>query len=101
LLEEAIAIDRNAIDLYRFTRQLNEILDDDDRSYLVQMMWEVVYADGNANDFDKNIIWRAADLLGVTSRRRVELREKVSLDRALSQARDVLPQSPALASSGK
>jgi len=101
LLEEAIAINRNAIDLYRFTRQLNEILDDDDRSYLVQMMWEVVYADGTANDFDKNIIWRAADLLGVSSRRRVELRQKVSLDRALSQARGVLPQSPALAGSGK
>ena len=73
LLEEAIAINRNAIDLYRFTRQLNEILDDDDRSHLVQMMWEVAYADGTANDFDKNIIWRAADLLGVSSRRRVEL----------------------------
>ena len=53
LLEEAIAINRNAIDLYRFTRQLNEILDDDDRSHLVQMMWEVAYADGTANDFDK------------------------------------------------
>ena len=101
LLEEAIAINRNAIDLYRFTRQLNEILDDDGRSQLVQAMWEVVYADGIANDFDKNIIWRAADLLGVSSRRRVELRQKVSLDRALSQARDVLPQSPALAGSGK
>jgi uncharacterized tellurite resistance protein B-like protein len=22
------------------------------------MMWEVVYADGTANEFDKNIIWR-------------------------------------------
>ena len=70
LLEEAIAINRNAIDLYRFTRQLNEILD---------VMWEVVYADGPANEFDKNIIWRAADLLGVSSRRRVELRQKVSV----------------------
>jgi uncharacterized tellurite resistance protein B-like protein len=79
LLEEAIAINRNAIDLYRFTRQLNEILDDDGRSQLVQMMWEVVYADGPANEFDKNIIWRAADLLGVSSRRRVELRQKVSV----------------------
>src|SRR5262249_18931073 len=92
LLEEAIAINRTAIDLYRFTRQLNEILDDDDRSHLVQMMWQVVYADGTANDFDKNIIWRAADLLGVSSRRRVELRQKVSLDWAHSQARGVLPQ---------
>ena len=79
LLEEAIAINRNATDLYRFIRQLNEILDDDGRSQLVRMMWEVVYADGPANEFDKNIIWRAADLLGVSSRRRVELRQKVSV----------------------
>ena len=100
LLEDAIAMNRNAIDLYRFTRQLNEMLDDDDRSQLVQAMWQVVYADGIANEFDKNIIWRAADLLGVSSRWRVELRRKVSLDRALSQARDVLPQSPTLAGSG-
>jgi uncharacterized tellurite resistance protein B-like protein len=98
LLEEAIAVNRNAIDLFRFTRQLNEMLDDDGRNQLVRMMWEVVYADGPANEFDKNIIWRAADLLGVSSRQRVELRQKVSLDRAaLSQARDVLPQSPVLA----
>ena len=46
LLEEAIVMNCNAIDLYRFTRQLNEILDDDGRSQLVQMMWELVYADG-------------------------------------------------------
>ena len=58
LLEEAIAINRNAIDLFRFTRQLNQMLDDDGRSQLVRMMWEVVYADGPANEFDKNIVWR-------------------------------------------
>ena len=82
LLEEAIAINREAIDLYRFTRQLNGILDDEGRSQLVQMMWEVVYADGPANEYDKNIIWRAADLLGVSSRRRVELRQIVSANGA-------------------
>jgi len=82
LLEEAIGINREAIDLYRFTRQLNAILDDEGRSQLVQMMWEVVYADGPANEYDKNIIWRAADLLGVSSRRRVELRQIVSANRA-------------------
>jgi uncharacterized tellurite resistance protein B-like protein len=82
LLEEAIAINREAIDLYRFTRQLNGILDDEGRSQLVQMMWEVVYADGPANEYDKNIIWRAADLLGVSSRRRVELRQIVAANGA-------------------
>ena len=100
LLEDAIAMNRNAIDLYRFTRQLNEIRDDDGRSQLVQMMWELVYADGPRTILTRISFGEWLILLGVSSRRRVELRRKVSLDRALSQARDVLPQSPALASSG-
>ena len=90
LLEEAIAINREAIDLYRFTRQLNGILDDEGRSQLVQMMWEVVYADGPANEYDKNIIWRAADLLGVSSRRRVELRQIVSANGAVDPKRKLV-----------
>ena len=68
LIEQSAAVDRNAIDLYHFTRQLNEVLDDEGRSRTVRMMWEIVYADGNVNEFESNIIWRAADLLGVSSR---------------------------------
>jgi hypothetical protein len=30
------------------------------------------------NEFEKNIIWRAADLLGVSSRQRVELRQRIA-----------------------
>jgi hypothetical protein len=29
------------------------------------------------NEFEENIIWRAADLLGVSSRQRVELRQRI------------------------
>jgi uncharacterized tellurite resistance protein B-like protein len=87
LVEEAVAVDRNAIDLYHFTRQLNEVLDDEGRSRTVRMMWEIVHADGNVNEFESNIIWRAADLLGVSSRQRVELRQLVSAENtALSRA---------------
>jgi uncharacterized tellurite resistance protein B-like protein len=80
LMEESAAVDRNAIDLYHFTRQLNEVLDDKGRRQTVRMMWEIVYADGNANEFEANIIWRAADLLGVSSRQRVELRQQIAAD---------------------
>ena len=45
LIVDAEAIAGNAIDLYRFTRPLNEALDDEGRRRIVQMMWEVVYAD--------------------------------------------------------
>jgi uncharacterized tellurite resistance protein B-like protein len=46
------------------------------------MMWEIVYAEGRVNEFEDNLIWRAADLLGVSSRQRVELRQQIAADRA-------------------
>ena len=81
LLEESAAVDRTAVDLYRFTRQLNQFLNDESRRRLVRMMWEVVYADGKVNEIEDNIIWRVADLLGVTTRQRVELRQQIAPDR--------------------
>ena len=45
LIVDAEAIAENAIDLYRFTRPLNEALDDEGRRRIVQMMWEVVARD--------------------------------------------------------
>jgi uncharacterized tellurite resistance protein B-like protein len=81
LLEESAAVDRAAVDLYHFTRQLNQLLNDESRRRLVRMMWEVVYADGRVNELEDNIIWRVADLLGVTTRQRVELRQQIAPDR--------------------
>jgi uncharacterized tellurite resistance protein B-like protein len=97
LIEESTAVDRDAIDLYHYTRQLSEVLDDEGRRLTVQMMWEIVFADGNANEFEANIIWRAADLLGVSSRQRVELRRQVSAGRAAVARIGIgRSQSPAL-----
>jgi uncharacterized tellurite resistance protein B-like protein len=42
------------------------------------MMWEIVYADGRVTEFEYNLLWRAADLLGVSSRERIELRQQVA-----------------------
>jgi uncharacterized tellurite resistance protein B-like protein len=81
LLEESAAVDRTAVDLYCFTRQLNQFLNDESRRRLVRMMWEVVYADDRVNELEDNIIWRVADLLGVTTRQRVELRQQIAPDR--------------------
>jgi uncharacterized tellurite resistance protein B-like protein len=42
------------------------------------MMWEIVYVDGRVSEFEDNLLWRAADLLGVSSRERIELRRHVA-----------------------
>jgi uncharacterized tellurite resistance protein B-like protein len=82
LIHDAAVADRTAVDLYHFTRQLNEVLDNEGRQRIVKMMWQIIYVDGRVNEFESNIIWRAADLLGVSSRQRIELRQRVAVDRA-------------------
>jgi uncharacterized tellurite resistance protein B-like protein len=78
LIEDATAVEQSALDLYRFTRKLIELLGEKGRRQIVKMMWEVVYADGGVNECESNVIWRAADLLGVSSRCRIELRQQIA-----------------------
>ncbi|MGD9768031.1 MAG: TerB family tellurite resistance protein [Pseudolabrys sp.] len=76
LIDEASAVEREAIDLYGFTARLNRVLDAADRERLVASMWDVVFADGRATEFESNLIWRAADLLGVSRETRIALRQQ-------------------------
>jgi uncharacterized tellurite resistance protein B-like protein len=53
-------------------------VDEAGRLRIVEMMWEVVYADGEVSEFEDNVVWRAADLLGISSRDRLELKHQVA-----------------------
>ena len=81
LIEQATTAERDAIDLYHFTRALNRSLDEAGRLRMIEMMWEIAYADGAASDFEENLIWRAADLLGVSAHERIALRRRVAAAR--------------------
>jgi uncharacterized tellurite resistance protein B-like protein len=85
LVAEATAAEQEAIDLYHFTSLINRSLDEDGRRRMVEMMWEIVYADGRISDFESNLIWRAADLLGISSRDRIELGQRVANRRRAAQ----------------
>ena len=50
---------------------------------MVEMMWQIVFADGRMNEFEDNIVWRASDLLGISARDRVELRRQVSAENTI------------------
>ena len=86
LIEEGHAAERKAIDLYQFTRQIKDAFDEEGRRRVVQMMWDTAYLDGGLNGFEANIIWRAADLLGVSTRQRVEMRQQAAADRSFRVA---------------
>jgi uncharacterized tellurite resistance protein B-like protein len=78
LIDKATLAEHEAVDLYHFTSLLNRALDDEGRAKVVEMMWEIVYADGRRDELEDNLLWRAADLLGVSSRERIDLRERIA-----------------------
>ena len=70
-----------AVDLYHFTSVIMRSVNDEDRLRIVEMMWELVYADGRVSEFEENVVWRAADLLAISSRDRIELKHRVASKR--------------------
>lgn len=78
LIDAAVAADHEAIDFYHFTSLLNRALNEEGRQRIVEMMWEMVYADGRVSEFEDNVMWRVSDLLGVSARERIELRRQVA-----------------------
>ena len=85
LIAEAVELERRSIDLYQFTSKLNRTLDEKGRARIVEMMWQIVFADGLVSEFEDNLIWRAADLLGISSRERIEIGHRVAARQAGEQ----------------
>lgn len=70
--------ENEAIDLFAFTSVINRHLDETQRVELIALMWQVVYADGDAHELEDNTVWRVAELIGVDRRARNELRIRAS-----------------------
>jgi uncharacterized tellurite resistance protein B-like protein len=88
LIASATLVEGEAVDLYHFTSVIMRSVDEAGRLRIVEMMWELAYADGAVTEFEDNVVWRAADLLGVSSRDRVELRHQVAGRRPGSRVSD-------------
>lgn len=78
LLARAEQSDREAVDFFHFTNVLKRRLDEAGRQKIIEMMWNVVFADGQVTEFEENVVWRVAELLGVSNRDRILLRQKVA-----------------------
>ena len=78
LIASATLVEGEAVDLYHFTSVIMRSVDEQGRLRIVEMMWELVYADGQVSEFEDNVVWRAADLLGVSSRDRIDLKHRVA-----------------------
>ena len=82
LIASATLVEGEAVDLYHFTSVIMREVDEAGRLRLVEMMWELAYVDGQVSEFEDNVVWRAADLLGISSRDRIDLKHRVATTRA-------------------
>lgn len=77
LIAEATRRDQESVDFYRFTSALSS-LDDGEKLEIIRMMWQVVFADSKNHELEDNMVWRIAELIGVSSRDRTVLRSQMA-----------------------
>ncbi|AVX02928.1 hypothetical protein MXMO3_00381 [Maritalea myrionectae] len=65
-----------AVDLYAFTSVLNQ-LEVEEKHAIINMMWQVVFVDQHNHELEDNMVWRVAELIGVSARERTMLRAEV------------------------
>ncbi len=66
LVEEAKVQVTESNQLFGFTRVIADSYDNEQRIELVEMLWEVAYADGELHDFEASLMRRLAGLLHVS-----------------------------------
>jgi uncharacterized tellurite resistance protein B-like protein len=89
LIAAAEESEREAVDLYHFTATLKRTLDEAGRRQVVELMWDMAYADGEVHELEENIVWRVAELLGVPGRDRMRLKR-----RAEETGGEIAPAAP-------
>ena len=77
LFTEAKVAERDATDLFRFTNVVTDQMDRDGRISVLEMMFEIVAADGRVDVFEENLMNRASNLLRVPDYYRDEMRSRL------------------------
>jgi len=77
LIREARQRDAESVDFYHFTSALAQ-LDEAQRIEIIKMMWQVVFADKKNHELEDNMVWRIAELIGVSARQRTVLRNQIA-----------------------
>ncbi len=76
LFQLATEQNSEAVDLYAFTSVLNQ-LEVEEKHAIINMMWQVVFVDQHNHELEDNMVWRVAELIGVSARERTLLRAEV------------------------
>ena len=77
LIAQAEVAEAESVDLYAFTSKIKEVYDRDARGHVLEMLWELVLADGVIDEQEAHLVWRVSGLLGFTTRENGDFRRLV------------------------
>lgn len=66
-----------AVSLYDFTRSLDASLSSEDKIRVVEMLWQVAYADGALDKYEEHLLRKLADLLHVSHRQLIQAKHRI------------------------
>lgn len=76
LINEAKQAANDASDLFQFTNRINQNFGEAHKIMLIELLWQIVLADGVVDDFEANLIRRVAGLIHVTDQQAGQARKK-------------------------
>jgi uncharacterized tellurite resistance protein B-like protein len=77
LLQAASDKVEQSVEVFGFTREIKNAFSPEERIEMMEMLWEVAYADGELHDLEANLMRRLAGLLHVSDRDSGSARKRV------------------------
>ena len=75
LMELGISEEKSATDLYAYTNTIKKSLELNERKKIIEMMWQIIVTDDNFDPYENNLVWRVAELIGLSTRERVQIKK--------------------------
>ncbi len=75
LMELGISEEKSATDLYAYTNTIKKSMELSERKKIIEMMWQIIITDDNFDPYENNLVWRVAELIGISTRERVQIKK--------------------------
>ena len=66
LAQEAARERQESLDLWHFTQRINEVMSREEKIRVVELLWKVIYADGQLTGHEDYLVHKLADMLNLS-----------------------------------
>ena len=75
LLKIAQMLGNNDLSQQLLSKENDKSLEFNERKKIIEMMWQIIVTDDNFDPYENNLVWRVAELIGISTRERVQIKK--------------------------